>query len=816
MTERILQCCYTNASQEIDGKISSGWQPVAVSENIPAEAYNACVNFQNANSAIQNAMIDEHGNVLNLFEINGDGSYVYVMRTQYGLLDRLGRANMFSHAFIFSWKDECVLTDPNYILSIDSNNFKSNESDAAFTPTSLNRVQGIDISAAMQMSNLDEERYLKLIQCVYTQMTEKKMTAPLFIQYDGIESQMRALLFCIYYGLPHYLRKTLCIASNTANNDLSKNIIFSENAESKSFFFVPVSGVNNVLSARTERKIARYGFADYVARNSTTIDAPNYFSKLEKIAIELGDSTASNELILKIAHQLMQNSNVESYSDADLDGILSDALRSKSLGSELMEKYIAAMLSETRKRKLFLTDENEANLSDRLASPITTELGNAGEQYNIYRFSTLSAPEAARKLGYMSTDVFYRYAKKLAETSNGLEILDHYYSIYVLSPDNISWMKLNHTWDETSYMSRKPKTEDKIGELAWVLYSDGIKVSGAARETYEEYIALMKKILQPQKIEDCSNAAKEEYWESINFENLSLSAGAEYKFMQIRSQRCNMLIEFFLLLYNLSKQNGAEFLSAVQGYFKKYSSVLDAKETKVIFTQIEREITNRYFGHDPMLMRWVPISSSVEEPELFKEIIDIRNFLYQYKYNEMVECFLRVSGVSAAWVQNSKFIMNGISGIIVDFCKNHDSEVHYVPLDVWLSVGGVQFNNAFAIFDKIKPSVLTVESFYVIQESKLAGKRKYIRDAEDYIRDRGEEAKTVKKWLAELKQAEKRKRADERQLTSNSPAGSSLVDKGLSWFSKLTQGGDQQNDSASNSSDKQDKKGKNKGFFGRK
>ena len=95
MTERILQCCYTNASQEIDGKISSGWQPVAVSENIPAEAYNACVNFQNANSAIQNAMIDEHGNVLNLFEINGDGSYVYVMRTQYGLLDRLGRANMF-------------------------------------------------------------------------------------------------------------------------------------------------------------------------------------------------------------------------------------------------------------------------------------------------------------------------------------------------------------------------------------------------------------------------------------------------------------------------------------------------------------------------------------------------------------------------------------------------------------------------------------------------------------------------------------------------------------------------------------------------
>ena len=816
MTERILQCCYTNASQEIGGKISSGWQPVAVSEDIPAEAYNACVSFQNANSTIQNAMVDEHGNVLNLFEISGDGSYVYVMRTQYGLLDRLGRANMFSHAFIFSWKDEGVLTDPNYILSIDSNNFKSNESDAASTPTSLNRVQGIDISAAMQKSNLDEERYLKLIQCVYTQMTEKKMTEPLFIQYDGTESQMRALLFCIYYGLPHYLRKTLCIASNTANNDLSKNIIFSENAESKSFFFVPASGINNVLSVRTERKIARYGFADYVARNITTIDAPDYFSKLEKIAVELGDSTASNELILKIAHQLMQNSNVESYSDADLDGILSDALRSKSLGSELMERYIAAMLSETRKRKLFLTDESDANLADRLASPITPELGNAGEQYNIYRFSTLSAPEAARKLDYMSTDVFHRYAKKLAETSNGLEILDLYYSTYVLSSDNISWTKLNQTWDETSYMSRKPKTDDKIGELAWVLYSDGVKVSGAARETYEEYIALMKKILQYEKIEDCCNAAKEEYWESINFENLSLSSGAEYRFMQIRSHRCNMLLEFFVLLYNLSKQNGAEFLSAVQAYFKKYSLEIVAKEKEDIFTQIEREIANRYSGHDPMLMRWVHIASVVEAPELLKEIINIRGLLYRYKYDEMVECFLQVSEVCITWAKNSKTIMNGISGIIVDFCKKHDSELHYVPLDVWLSIGGTQFNNTFTIFDKIKPAVLIAESFYVVQESKLVGKRKYIRDAEDYIQDRGEEAKTVKKWLTELKQAEKRKKADERHLTSNSPAGSSLVDKGLSLFSKLTQGSDESSDSASNGSDDQDKKGKIKGFFGRK
>ena len=106
MAERILQSCYTNASYDIGGKVSSGWQSVSVSEDLPESAYNTCVGFQSKNSAIQKEMLDEHGNTLNLLEIIGDGIYVYIIRTQYGLKDRLGRANMFSHAFIFSWEDK--------------------------------------------------------------------------------------------------------------------------------------------------------------------------------------------------------------------------------------------------------------------------------------------------------------------------------------------------------------------------------------------------------------------------------------------------------------------------------------------------------------------------------------------------------------------------------------------------------------------------------------------------------------------------------------------------------------------------------------
>ena len=173
MTETIMQCCYTNAVQEIGGKISSGWQPVAVTNNIPSEAYNGCVKLQNANSTIQSHMVDERGNVLNLLEITGDGAYVYVSRTQYGLLDRLGRPNMFSHAYIFSWKQEDIICDPNVILTLDKGNFVDNEEAAANVKTSLTRKEPFTLQSALKIAGMDAKAYLTLIRFMFITMAPK-------------------------------------------------------------------------------------------------------------------------------------------------------------------------------------------------------------------------------------------------------------------------------------------------------------------------------------------------------------------------------------------------------------------------------------------------------------------------------------------------------------------------------------------------------------------------------------------------------------------------------------------------------------------
>ena len=111
MVKNVMQCCYTNLSEESSGKISSGWQSVAVSDSIPPDAYRACVSMQNRNSAMQASMTDERGGVLDLLEICGDGKYLYMIRSRYGMADRLGRPNMFSHAYIFSWAENSALIE---------------------------------------------------------------------------------------------------------------------------------------------------------------------------------------------------------------------------------------------------------------------------------------------------------------------------------------------------------------------------------------------------------------------------------------------------------------------------------------------------------------------------------------------------------------------------------------------------------------------------------------------------------------------------------------------------------------------------------
>lgn len=791
MTENIMQCCYTNAEQEIGGKISSGWQPVAVTNNIPSDAYNGCVKLQNANSAIQSHMVDERGNVLNLFEITGDGAYVYVSRTQYGLVDRLGRPNMFSHAYIFSWKMEEVISDPNVILTLARSNFVDNEDAAKQEKTGLLRREPFSLQEALQIAGMDAKAYLTLIQCVYSQYSERKSAKPIYVQYDGSDEQMQAILYSIYYGIPHYMRRNLSIASAVSNTAESKNLIFSEYATKNEAYLVPRTGENNILTPRASRKIARYGFVDYAARNYETLDVSAYFAMLEKTAIELGDSTASNELVLKIAHLMIEDTRLADLSDSELDSRLSDALRSKSYGSQRMESYISDMLDEVRARKMFLTEESEANLADRLTAPATDRLADAGEQYNIYRFSSLSIEEAAKMLSNMAKTGFGRYSQSLSKSKKGLQILDHYYAEYALVDEEVTWETLNRLLDETGFMSSRLKTTDFIDAKAWELYYTLLDKQGEAVAAYNSLMELMGRLYGEENKAQHVQSAKEAYWERKSFKSFSYADLAEYKVMSDESEKCSMFAHLYAVLDTYKNYGDNEFLMALNKFFLLFRRVIvEGKLSNTILTKVEEE-SKSISTKAMLLFAWMKVAALADAKELFAEVLKVKNAFKCRDYEAFVETYQKIVEVSS-FSRNSGTLTKALSKAVVEDCKRTDCNQTPIPLDVWLLLGSSQYSNSFQLFDVTtpRPCVLDQQETFVVVQSKLLWVRPYSLYAEEYIQNRGAEAKTVRKWLNEQKMVEKRRRADERRARNENEG--SFLDRGLSFISQFAADDSQQ------------------------
>ena len=124
---------------------------------------------------------------------------------------------------------------------------------------------------------MQSETYLTLIRCVYAQYSERKAAKPLYVQYDGAEEQMRAILYCIYMGIPYSMRRNLSVASAAAGTSKSYHLVFSADAARHGNFVVPGTGENNILTPRAERRIARCGFVEHAAAHCREQDMDAYF-----------------------------------------------------------------------------------------------------------------------------------------------------------------------------------------------------------------------------------------------------------------------------------------------------------------------------------------------------------------------------------------------------------------------------------------------------------------------------------------------------------------------------------------------------------
>ena len=769
MSQLFFQCCYTNATRETDGRVSSGWQAVAVSPDISAAAYRACTRLQNANSTIHGPMRDEEGNVLRLWELCGDGEYLCLLQTQYGLLDRLGRANMFSHAFVFPAREGAV-ADPNAFLTVAAENFKTGEAEAEPIPAELRRTEPMTIEGALSAAGIPPEAYVTLIRCAYLQVTEKR-GEPLYLCYDGTEAQRRAILFAIYWGLPLSLRRRLCTASCPSQGDGGKHLVFSLRAEKYPTWLDPRTGENTLLTPRRERKLERYGFADYAARNYQTLDAAAFFTQLEADAAALGDPTASDELILKLAHQFRTRPDPAAYRDDELEGCLSDALRARSSGSGELERRIAALLDEIRRRDGSLTEETEENLAQRLAAPLTRELAEAGLRYRIHRFRALPAPQAARQMTELPEEDFRRYADALSRDAKGREILDLHFSAR-LGETPESWDALRREEERSRFLRPRPQTEERLEAAAGALYARDLEGETGAQAALREYLDFQRRLLPESAIPGCAAAAKETYWARQSYESFCTERRGEYQAMETDGQPlAAAFARMGGLLDTLVEKSESEYLRSAQWYL---SNLPDPERAAAA---VARAALQSGFSGDPDFAEWTILAATARDPEQADSLTAIRDCLAERQLLRLTEKGLlplerdiRRTPALRPWAER-------LAKLLLPLCLRCERIGSApAPLDLWLLLGAWQGENPFDLFETAKPAVLEAESAPTAAESRLLREEPFPAQAEDYIRRRGQEARAVKRWLGELRQEEKRRAAEK--------GGGSLLDRGLAFLTR--------------------------------
>lgn len=407
---RAYQCCYTNLLR-YDGPYKvGGWTATAFPRDIPPEVLRVCEQFQRADASDRatggRRVTDEFGKPLRLYELICEGGYAYAIRTRYGMLDHMGRGNnLFSHAYILPL-DGGFLEHPEALLQMDASCFEQ-EAGAGTPPEAesaelarraaerLRTGAAPEIAAAERFDfrkafddagfSTNRERYKTLLQCVYAHMDGKRengrQAAPLYVQYGSPDAspeerdrQMREILCCILYGLPHWMRRELRASNWSDLDNVPKDLIFTTEdvtrlAGDGGAYLVLRTGARNVERRRMAR-LERSGYLPYAALRLETERFPAFFAGLDRYAKALGDTDAVSEAVRKLVWQcywdagrgaFAERPDVERLDRKELVSLLSDAADSGLYSMGLREVVVAA-------RKKVRTDTLTESLRGSLAA----------------------------------------------------------------------------------------------------------------------------------------------------------------------------------------------------------------------------------------------------------------------------------------------------------------------------------------------------------------------------------------------------------------------------------------------------------------
>ncbi len=818
MIQDVLQCCYTNTSTSKGSTVVSGWSIVASSEDIPPDALDGCTRFQKGNSTMRKAVVDEEGNDLNLLEVVGDGAYLYLMRSQFGLRDIRGRRNMFSHAYILPWSEE-MLHDPNVFLTVSDDNFFADETEALVEHDSFQRDEPFELSEALELAGIETDDELTLfVDAVYEQMTNTSVFNPLYVQYDGSARQLRAFLYCLYTFLPLHLRRRLVSASAEGSNAKSTNIIFCRDASTHSFFFDSTKNTSNVISPARASAIRRLGFVDYAVRNRATIDVQRYFDDLERTATRLNVSSSSAAQIArtyKTAHTMLVNNDVSSYSDSELDLIIDETLRLASQGSDLLDGYVAAMLDEVVARSLEMSDDVERDLAYKLREPHSEVLDAAAKRYNLHRFGKLPTQNAASKLAIMGDAIFGEYVTSLAETAKGQEILDEYFVNYALGEATLTWELLNGVLADSSIVKERPRTRQALNDGAWRLYCEQIADVSCAKDAFDNYVDFMRRLVGERNARKCGWQARQEFWNHVDTSALDYDQLAVYEAFNDGSKRARSVIDMLHDCELLAPGREDVFLSRAFDILRTSALEGGRAEWNRTIDYLKGTIEAAYMGEDKHLVDWLDLvarASDADNKEWLEVLLDLRSAVTSNDRAALLVAMDQLGEV-AQERRNGKQFVRDASDLLVgcfvvldnlvesDYRANDDSvngedgerqqSDGPLPLDMWLKLGDLRWRDEvgggpFHVLDRtVKPAILAVDPHTVVSESVLFKQPRFQKYAQFYVDARGDEFAAVRSWIREFdreRDAQKKKQDKEKRRGAHAAEDDQNSGAGITGF----------------------------------
>lgn len=771
--DKIVQCCYTRLGGQ---SLSAGWQTVAASPDLPAEIERAYILLQNQNIPDGAANIGETTQVMT--ELVSSNDYLFLTRIRYGLADELGRQNnMFAHSFIFSFKDTEVLKDPNRFLTVSGDNFKEDLEAAGQIPDAFIRTAPYTLAGAMELCGLNRESYRLLIQCVFAQRMGSSIK-PLYIHCSGDEKILRALLYCIYVGIPYFMRRTLSCATSAIGGGAKRDLILSGNHGNTDYYFDPADGSNNILTPKLVSRFGRLGYIDYFALHACgaeDADLAGYFDRLETTAVSLGEPTAAHPSILKIAHQLALGMDMDSLSEGELSEKLYDALTAKSKGSDELDAYITRLLERIDKQNLKLADEVEENLFYRLGQTHHEGLLKEGELYSINRLCHMPVDEAAKKLaGLADTEsIFYSYSRKLADMPVGAEILDLYYSEYRVSQDR-DWEELARTIDEISYLKKKTLTIDAIDAEAWSRYQTALEVGKNPMEAYEQYGTVMQKLLNENRYLECLDGAREEYWEHYCLKEFTMDKAVEYHFFALDGNDNSMFVSDLMEVLKIAgTEKPDEGLKAVCTFAARHKEQLQ-EEDKTLLLQFLKEENARFDTPQEVKSksRWYTMAIYSGDMEVVSEAADLEECLKKGETKNFCEDYNGLCQKIIHLGDNKARIVASLNEILLATGIKRDRQ-NNVPLDIWLAIGSKSFPNPFKFFEGKNLSVMEKEAEEAVADSILFKQEFFRNEAVSYVKSSAPQAKLVNSWLKAVARLEKKQKASERhsQKESGESAG---------------------------------------------